>query len=190
MMRREAIPRPCATTGRPRARALGRAALPLALAAALAALPARPGDARAQAPPDSAPPAERLVSAVYDGENTALAVYEQVKPGLPQPADGRWAYAVVSKDRGGQLAFHAREGGDLGHTALLSGIVALLGPQAAGGPPNAGSPVVDSLRTALAPGTSAVLGIVPEGSADGVAATLKQARARSVLSARLTGAGG
>lgn len=187
-MGRQAITRHDAATRRAGAPALGRGTFPLVLALALAGLLARPGDARGQAPPEAPAPAERLVSAVYDGENTALAVYEQVKPGLPQAPDGRWAYAVVSKDRGGQIALHAREGGDLGHSALLSGIVALLGPQAAGGP--AGGPVVDSLRAALVPGTSAVLGIVPEGSADGVAGRLKQARARSVLSARVTGVGG
>lgn len=140
-----------------------RAAAMLALAGSGAPLGTGGLKAQIQAP------AGQLVYAVYQGRETAAGVFGRIEPALA--ADRSAAYAVVSKDLSGQVAIQKQLGGTLGRSAFLGGLVALLGPS--GGQGEAGATGVDTLRAALAPGTSGIFALVDAGRMDAVTAMLQ-----------------
>ncbi|HEX5386839.1 MAG TPA: hypothetical protein VFW66_09085 [Gemmatimonadales bacterium] len=135
-------------------------------------------------------PPQRLVYAVYDGAATATSVFGSIKAAQRAAGGLRGSYAVVRSLDTGRITVTERQAGTLGQTALLSGVVALLGPgnqpkaQKAG--ENAAQPAaVDSLRAALTPGTSAIVGVVNEPSAEAVAKRLREKNPRSIVNERV-----
>jgi NADPH-dependent ferric siderophore reductase len=128
---------------------------------------------------------QQLVYAIYDGTGTANQVFPTVTaPG--QPGQGGAFAAIANEGKGGVTVQQSKASG-LAQTALLSGIIGLLGPQGAAQPTGAAptSTVVDSLRSSLVPGTSAIVAIVDEAPAPAVASLLQQAKPRQVMSARV-----
>ncbi len=161
----------------PKFRSWGRGAVLLALAGAGAPAADRTLEAQIQAP------SGQLVYAVYEGQATAASAFAAVRDALA--ADQTAAYAVVAKDLSGQLAVQERAGGNLGRSVLLGGLAALLGP--GGGQGESGTSAADTLRAALAPGSSAILALVDMGRMDAVTAVLQPTGPR-VLGVTVVGA--
>jgi hypothetical protein len=144
---------------------------------------ALPTPAAAQARPE---PGQQLVYGIFDGPATAAQVFATVTaPGQPGAAGG--AFAAVANEGKGEVTVQQRKSSGLAQTALLSGLIGLLGPQGAGpaGGAPAGGTAVDSLRSSLVPGTSAVVAIVDPAAAPAVASALQQAKPRRVMSERV-----
>ncbi len=130
---------------------------------------------------------QQLVYAIYSDTSTAARIFPTVTaPGQPAAASG--AFAAVTNQGQGQVTIQQRKSSGLAQTALLSGIIGLLGPQGAAqrgaGAPTGGT-AVDSLRSSLVPGTSAVVAIVDTAAAPAVAASLQQANPQRVMSERV-----
>lgn len=96
-----------------------------------------------------------MVYGIYDGTSTASQVFAAVTaPGQPA-AEG--AVAAVANEGKGTVDVQQQRATGLAQTALLSGIIGLLGPQGGATPRSApiGGTAVDSLRSSLVPGTLA-----------------------------------
>ncbi|MGH7628206.1 MAG: hypothetical protein ACREOF_02230 [Gemmatimonadales bacterium] len=115
------------------------------------------------------PPRPLRIARSRQGQETAAGVFAGLGDALA--ADRSAAYAVVAKDLSGQIVVQERAGGSLGRSVLLGGLAALLGP--GGGQGEAGNTAVDSLRAALAPGSSAILALVDRGRMDAVTELLQ-----------------
>ncbi|HEU4649402.1 MAG TPA: hypothetical protein VFS33_10105 [Gemmatimonadales bacterium] len=154
----------------------------LALAVAAGSTPAAAKRLAAQGAPSQP---QQLVYAIYDGTSTASRVFTAVTaPGQPA-ADG--AVAAVANEGKGTVTVQQQKATGLAQTALLRGIIGLLGPQGGAAPGSApiGGTAVDSLRSSLVPGTSAIVAIVSAPAAPAVTATLRQNRPRQVMSTRV-----
>ena len=137
----------------PRFAMWGRGAALLTLAGATMPLGARALEAQIQAA------AGQLVYAVYEGQEAAAATFGGLGESLA--ADRTGAYAVVVKDLSGQITVQEQVGGTLGRSVFLRGFAALLGPS--GGQGEAGTTVMDTVRAALAPGSSGIFALVDAG---------------------------
>jgi hypothetical protein len=160
-----------------------RAVATLAIGAAAGIAPAGVAPVAAQAPQGQP---QQLVYGIYDGTSTASRVFGTLTaPG--QPGAGG-AFAAIANEGKGTVDVQQQKSSGLAQTALLSGIIGLLGPQGAaqpGGTAAAGGTAVDSLRSSLVPGTSAVVAIVSEPAAPAVAAALQQGKPRRMMNARI-----
>jgi len=128
---------------------------------------------------------QQLVYGIYDGTATASQLFGTVTaPG--QPGAGG-AFAAVANEGKGTVAVQQQKANGFAQAALLSGIIGLLGPQggAQPGATTAGGTAVDSLRSSLVPGTSALVAIVSAQAAPAVAAALQQGKPRQVMSTRV-----
>ncbi|MGH7516214.1 MAG: hypothetical protein ACREOC_01910 [Gemmatimonadales bacterium] len=137
----------------PKFRVWGRRAALLLLAGGGTPLVARALNAQIQAA------SGQLVYAVYEGQEAAAATFGGLRGSLA--ADRNGAYAIVAKDLSGQITVQEQVGGTLGRSVFLRGFTALLGPS--GGQGEAGTSVVDTVRTALAPGSSGIFALVDAG---------------------------
>jgi hypothetical protein len=164
-----------------------RALTTIAIGVAVGVVPSAGARLAAQAKP--AQP-QQLVYAIYDGPGTASQVFPTVT--APGQAGATGAFAAVANEGKGAVTVQQQKASGLAQTALLSGIIGLLGPQGAaqpGGAAPAGGTALDSLRSSLVPGTSALVAIVDEPAAPAVAATLQQAKPRQVMRARVATSG-
>lgn len=94
---------------------------------------------------------QQLVYGIYDGTSTASQVFAAVTaPGQPA-AEG--AVAAVANEGKGTVDVQQQRATGLAQTALLRGILGLLGPQGGATPGSApiGGTAVDSLRSSLVP---------------------------------------
>jgi hypothetical protein len=137
----------------PKFQAWGRGVALLLVAGVGTPLGARALEAQIQ------PASGQLVYAVYEGQEAAAATFGGLRGSLA--ADRTGAYAVVVKDLSGQITLQEQVGGTLGRSVFLRGFTALLGPS--GGQGEAGTTVVDSVRAALAPGSSGIFALVDAG---------------------------
>jgi hypothetical protein len=153
----------------------------IALAVAAGGAPGTALRLTAQAQPTQP---QQLVYGIYDGTATASQLFGTVTaPGQPG-ADG--AFAAVANEGKGNVAVHQQKTSGFAQAALLSGIIAMLGPQGGARPgTTVGGTAVDSLRSSLVPGTSAVVAIVSAPAAPAVAAALQQGKPRQVMSTRV-----
>ena len=161
----------------PKFQVWGRGAALLLLAGAGTPLVARALEAQIQAA------SGQLVYAVYEGQEAAAATFGGLRESLA--ADRTGAYAVVARDLSGQIAVQEQVGGTLGRSVFLRGFTALLGPS--GGQGEAGTTVVDTVRAALAPGSSGIFALVDAGWMETLRTLLEPTSASPPVHSTVTG---
>ena len=126
-----------------------------------------------------------LVYAVYQGEETAGLVLSALRKTQHAAGEQIESYAVVSKGPDGNITVRERP---TSPTPAIDVMLGTLGEpsreNAAAGPISAD--VVDSLRTSLTPGSSAVIAVMDDRWARNIQRDLKAARARAVMASVIT----
>ena len=176
---------------RPKATARSVAA-PLVAALALAA-----GAASLHA----APPAQTVIYAVYDGQDTASHVFTSIRAAQgSQTGERIESYAVVSKDMNGKVTVRDQRKRDAAIGAVLGGVIGLVGgPAGVAAGAAAGGAVgyltgdavgiprdkVESMRTALTPNSSALVVVLDDTWVQDTERSLRQLSARQVIASQI-----
>ena len=143
---------------------------------------------------------ETLLYASYKGEETADKVFQTMVSAQGATGERIEAFAVVSKDLKGRVRVRDQRRRDAGVGLAVGGVIGLLGGPAgvaigagAGGAigfltGNAvGIPLekVQSMKTALTPGTSALVVVLDDRWVQDVERDLRQAQARQVIASQI-----
>ena len=127
-----------------------------------------------------------MVYAVYQGEATAGDVLKSMRKAQHAAGERIESYALVSRGLNGRVAVQERP------AEPSPAIAALLGTldqpsEAAAGANAIHDDVVDSLRTSLIPGTSAVIAVLDDPWVKDVQRELREDRARTMMFTRISG---
>ena len=147
---------------------------------------------------------QSLIYATYDGEDTAGQVFKTMKENQKATGEKILSYAIVSKDLKGKVHVRDQRKHDARVGAILGGVIGVVGGPAgavagaaAGGSLGylTGNEVgiskenVETMKTSLTPGSSALAVILDDRWVQDVEKGLKEAHARSVVADQIaTGA--
>jgi hypothetical protein len=131
---------------------------------------------------------QTVVFAVYQGERTAGDVLSSMRKAQGATDERIESSAVVSRSPSGKVVVHERP---TQSSPAVEDMLGKLGDASGGEKDSASaltSTVADSMRSALRPGTSAVIAVLDDKWAKDVARDLQAANARSVMLSQLTSA--
>ena len=144
--------------------------------------------------------AQSLIYATYEGEDTAGKVFETIKANQKATGERILSYAVVSKDLKGKVHVRDQRKKDAKVGAILGGVIGVLGGPAgavagaaAGGSLGylTGNEVgisrenVETMKTSLTPGSSALAVILEDRWVQDVEKGLREAHARQVVAEKI-----
>lgn len=143
---------------------------------------------------------ETLLYASYKGEETADKVFQTMESAQAATGERIEAYAVVSMDLKGRVRVRDQRRRDAGRGLVVGGMIGLLGGPAgvAIGASTGGAigyltgnavgiprEKVESMKTALTPGTSALVVVLDDRWVQDVERGLHQAQARQVIASQI-----
>lgn len=143
---------------------------------------------------------QSLIYATYDGENTAGQVFQTMKANQRATGERIQSFAVVSKDLKGKTKVHDQRKKDARVGAVIGAVIgavggpagAVAGATAGGGlgyltGDSVGIPreTVDNMKTALTPGSSALIVVLDDRWVQDVEKGLREAHARQVIGSQI-----
>ena len=148
---------------------------------------------------------QSLVYATYEGEDTAGQVFKTMKENQKATGEKILSYAVVSKDAKGKVHVRDQRKTDARIGAILGGVIGVVGGPAgavagaaAGGSLGylTGNEVgiskenVETMKTSLTPGSSALAVILDDRWVQDVEKSLREAHARQVVADQIAAGNG